>query len=216
MGRRETAVVGGLLSGFGEGMMLKSSNKQKDEIAKRDALIASLKGGAKGQMTDSQLVSAVTKANTTTGLYGDTVNYDNIIRTLAEREGRPDLARLITQGETQSIDEGSPEAMKIIGEVEAESAERGPWGPDFLRSEEKMSKLYDGFTSADDWEKYEIDRRLKQMGAAGSAAGSSDSQATPAASTSYATKEDVKAAYMAGEISRADASKILADKFGGT
>ncbi len=45
MGRRERAVFGGLLSGVGEGMLLQSSNRQKEEIANRKAIIDSLKEG---------------------------------------------------------------------------------------------------------------------------------------------------------------------------
>lgn len=226
MGRKELAVLGGLLSGIGEGMMSQDTKRMEEERTKRLEIIAGFKNDQKGLLTDKQMIDTIFKANTTKGggLEGDSVNHMNIIAIL-EKEGRKDLADLIRQGD-KPLDMDSDEYLAADKQAEKEANERDPIGINKWR-EEATNEAFDGKGR----ERWKYDRTLEILGAGGTP--SSMGMATsiePAPGTSgiipisrggdakgdYKTTAEVGAAYLAGKISAAEAEKIIREQFGST
>ncbi len=207
MGSKELAIFGGLLSGVGEGVLLKSRNRQKDEIAKRDAIIAKLKGDGGGMSADDKRLWDVTVGSKTTeGLEGKTQNWP-AITTLFEEMGRLDLAELARQSEAP-LDHNSDAYLAAEEAADKWIKEQASWfktdSTDFKdfggnREQARQAKIR---------EFYQGSGTLQGEPAAPAEA------ATTASSGEYSTAEDVGEAYKNGKISKTEAARILREQFG--
>ncbi len=207
MGRRERAVFGGLLTGIGEGMLLKSSNRQKDEIANRKAIIDSLKESSKGAMTDSQEFDRVVSSHTTEGMDGKSTDWPAVIK-IFEKSGRQDFVEMARQGE-KPVDINSPEYLAAEESADAWiDAQAGWFSPD-------SSDFKDYGGNREQARQAKVREFLQGgSGATGTtgAAGTTGSSLTSAGQ--YSTAEDVGQAFQDGKISQQEAERILRDQFG--
>ncbi len=250
MGSKELAIFGGLLSGVGEGVLLKSRNRQKDEVDRRAAIIARLKEDRQfehqrgllsgtqideagnvmgisrgGEVTDlgfkalpkastsdsgrsagdTRMIKDAERFATSTDSMTDEKVVDNAkVAAYLTTFGREDLAEPYAN---TSLDQNSDKFRKYRSDaIKWANEESGFW-----TSDKEDFKKYGGNKQQAIVEKTLEYYRLGEGDSEGQV-GLSTSTSNDAGG-SYSTAEDVRKAYSAGELTYAEAEKILRDKF---
>jgi len=172
-----------------------------------------------GSITDRQQIELALERNTVKS--GNSFTPDQVDRESAARElreeGRPDLAELVQPGgESAAINKTGPAWLSAVEEAENEAASRRPGLLSRMMPGDQTAEAFGGKTEVEYVNQL---AREKYRADTGRAPPSDESDPASANATAtggertYASENDVLAAYKRGELTRAEAERILREQF---